>query len=202
MLLVTKMVMAMALAGGAFGLWVVGGAPVTQPAAVQESPTAEASVLLVNAGDTAPAEETEKPVAFEDEPPMYGFAEMVDLSNIDDIVAHIAYPLELYLPVDPLGGQDDMLGGFAGVTVTSPLHYLPAVEALVKIGEPAVQPVLAKFTQTDSVPEQEACLRVLVELKGKAQTERMLQEALAKTPEGPDRAHLRLKNSLDLLRKS
>jgi hypothetical protein len=203
MLIVTKMVMALALAGGAFGLWVVSGAPVTQPAAVQESPTGEAPVLLASTGDAAQTEQAKLPVAPEEVAPMFGFGEMVDLNDADQILEYIAYPLMWYLRTsDPPGMAFISQGGWAGLSpVSGPLHRLPAVEALVKIGEPAVQPVLAKFTQTDHVTEQCCCLRVLVELKGKAQTERMLQEALTKTPEGPDRAHLRLKNSLDLLRK-
>ena len=78
-----------------------------------------------------------------------------------------------------------------------PLSQMPAVEALVKIGEPCLKAIIGKLATTYDVREQAACIRVLIELRERDAASAMLVDAIAQETDLKKRE--RLHNSLDML---
>ena len=73
----------------------------------------------------------------------------------------------------------------------------PAVQALVKIGEPCLKAIIGKLATTYHVGEQAACIRVLIELRERDAASAMLVDAIAEEADLKKRE--RLHNSLDML---
>jgi hypothetical protein len=57
-------------------------------------------------------------------------------------------------------------------------EVLPAVEALIKIGQPCLPDILQKIGSTTNIIEVKACLRVLIVLNGTAHAKEMLEAEL------------------------
>ncbi len=78
-----------------------------------------------------------------------------------------------------------------------PLEQMPAVQALVKIGEPCLKAVINKLATTYHVTEQKCCIRVLIELRERDAASAMLVDAIAEEADLKKRE--RLHSSLDML---
>ncbi len=73
---------------------------------------------------------------------------------------------------------------------SGPLSQVPAVEALVKIGEPCLKAIIGKLATTYNVREQAACIRVLIELRERDAASAMLADAIAKEQDTKKRERL------------
>lgn len=93
---------------------------------------------------------------------------------VDVLVSHIGFP---HVP-HPEAGELACLevdGGVFGKTIG---QLLPAVPALIRIGEPSVEAVIKRLSTTDNVLEIEACRAVLKKLDQSASLRARLQKAL------------------------
>jgi hypothetical protein len=127
---------------------------------------------------------------------MFILGEMRATEAIGVLVANIAFPDTLPPPAAPPPG------GFVGTgslyTIRSrPLEQWPAVEALTKIGEPCLQPIIGKLATTGDVREMGACIRVLTELRDDDSASLLLAHAIAQ--QADHEARQRLLGALNLL---
>jgi len=123
---------------------------------------------------------------------MFLLGEMRATEAVKALVEHIAFPIVL-LPIgEPAPGL--FLGTHQGPDFS---EWLPAVEALTKVGEPCLTELLDKLSATDNILEQQACLCVLTELRERDAASAMLVDAIAK--EQDTKKQERLRNSLDML---
>ena len=74
---------------------------------------------------------------------------------------------------------------------------MPAVQALAKIGEPCIEATINKLATTYNVAEQDACFRVLIELREPGLASAMLKRAVARETDPKKRE--RLQNGVDRL---
>ncbi|MHC4646344.1 MAG: hypothetical protein ACYTBJ_12660 [Planctomycetota bacterium] len=113
---------------------------------------------------------------------MYVLGEMRAVEGIDVLVEHIAFPWvrepwpEWYPGPGVSGGTWQK--GLKGIG-----KIFPAVDALIKIGEPCLGRVMQKLVSTDRMLEEDACLGVLVGLREKMVVEQMLKEGAEKEPD-------------------
>ena len=95
--------------------------------------------------------------------------------GVDALATHIGFPFIYH----PQAGRPP----FFGVGILYRLEAsLPAIPALVSIGEPCIDAVVAKISKTDRVLEQNACIRVLKALSPRSKIREKLQNAISKVP--------------------
>jgi len=127
---------------------------------------------------------------------MFILGEMRAREAIEVLVANIGFPDTLPPPAEP--GRTRIMGTHFLHTIRSrPLEQRPAVEALTKIGEPCLQPIIDKLATTGDVREIAACIRVLTELRDDDSASLLLAHAIAQGPDHETRQ--RLLGALDLL---
>jgi hypothetical protein len=114
--------------------------------------------------------------------------EMRSVEAIEALVSNIGFPV-VSRESDPDVPRHVGMGDFG--------KPLPAVDALIKIGEPCLIRIIKKIGEADHVTEHKACLRVLLALKGRETTEAMMKDALEKETDA--RKRTRRKNSLIML---
>jgi hypothetical protein len=138
---------------------------------------------------------------------MFVLGEMRAPEAVDMLVSLAAFPKsnvsgDGYLPA-PFYGMGTTEQTYKerqyAVFMQCPLKDLAAVQALVKIGEPAVGPIMKKLSITEMDIKRYACLRFLVEVKGLDGAKRLLKEALGK--EGDEANRERLQMAIRLLDK-
>ncbi len=127
---------------------------------------------------------------------MFILGEMRALEAVDVLVTCVAFPYVLPSGEEPasvrvtIARRTHLLG-------SGPLDERPAIEALVKIGEPCLKAIIGKLATTYDVREQAACIRVLIELRERDAASAMLGDAIAQETDLKKRE--RLHNSLDML---
>jgi hypothetical protein len=102
---------------------------------------------------------------------MLVLGEMRAVEAVDVLVEYIGFP-EL---IAPGWATPHQIGGMGRGT-----HRLPAVDALIKIGEPCLDAVMGKLAGTESGLAQKACLRVLRGLRDREYVIYMLEKAVEK----------------------
>ncbi len=117
---------------------------------------------------------------------MFILGEMRAMQAVSVLVKYVAFADERTVRT----AWTDRLG-------SRPLSQMPAVQALVKIGEPCLKAIISKLATTYDVREQAACIRVLIKLRERDAASAMLVEAAAKEQNTKKRE--RLHNSLDML---
>jgi len=125
---------------------------------------------------------------------MYILGEMRATEAIETLVSNITHPID-NPPHEPRPSIHPSI-----VTQDArPLSAWPAVMALVKIGEPSLQPVLNKLRDYSDMSEKSAYVLVLAGIKGRESAATILRDAIAKETNPQRRA--RLENGLSLLLK-
>ena len=126
---------------------------------------------------------------------MFILGEMRATEAVEPLVKHIAFPW-----VVPPGGEPRP-GPPLGSSVVRPWWRAqethPAVEALVKIGEPCLPEVLNKLASTGGGSEEASCLCLLVGLRERDVVAEILKDAIEKETDTERRT--RLNNSLNRL---
>ncbi len=127
---------------------------------------------------------------------MFILGEMRAVEAIGVLAEHIGFPYIREPGGEPRPGPPVGMGtirrGLKGTQKT-----YPAVEALVKIGEPCLDDVITKLSSTDHVLEEKACLGVLVGLRQRDSVIEMLKDAMKKKTDTKKKD--RLQRGLDLL---
>lgn len=91
--------------------------------------------------------------------------------GVDVLIENIGFPILAEFGT-PMGGT-----GPLALIGKSPAELFPAVNALTRIGEPAVGPILKRIAHEDGVVERRALIAVLRELENRtAVRERIVQE--------------------------
>jgi len=139
---------------------------------------------------------------------MFVLGEMRAPEAVDMLVSLAAFPKagipgDGYIPVPFLGmakttDQEYREREYAEL-IQCHLKDLPAVQALVKIGEPALGPIMKTLCITGVDKKRCAYLRFLVEVKGLDGAKRLLKDALGK--EGDEANRERLQMAIRLLDK-
>lgn len=123
---------------------------------------------------------------------MFILGEMRAIEATEVLVANIGFP-----DVLPRGAQEWPFASPPHTIASCPLKTWPAVEALIKIGEPSCKLVLDKLATTTSSSEDGACIRVLFELLGRDRASAVLKDAIAGEQDSKRRE--RLSGALGLL---
>jgi len=125
---------------------------------------------------------------------MFILGEMRAPEAVEILVSNIAFPDTL-----PQGAErTPRIVVVHGSTLRSrPLRTMPAVQALAKIGEPCIEATINKLATTYNVAEQDACFRVLIELREPGLASAMLKRAVARETDPKKRE--RLQNGVDRL---
>jgi hypothetical protein len=131
-----------------------------------------------------------KPRTHEPSPPSHlpKLATTSLMIEVEALVSNIGFPV-VSRESDPDVPRHVGMGDFG--------KPLPAVDALIKIGEPCLIRIIKKIGEADHVTEHKACLRVLLALQGRETTEAMMKDALEKETDA--RKRTRRKNSLIML---
>jgi hypothetical protein len=128
---------------------------------------------------------------------IYILGEMRATNASEDLVDAIVFPV-----VIAGNGRPKLVPQRMGSALleTKGEEKYPAVEALVKIGEPCLPFVLRKIVNTKNDFELRACLRVLTELKGNAKAVETLEAELCSTDLPQSRESIQ--NAIRVLRKT
>jgi hypothetical protein len=118
---------------------------------------------------------------------MYALGELRATQSVDVLVRYIGFPLN----------QPELLHMGSGLMRKGIRKSCPATDALIRIGDPAVNPVIARLAETDSMIEMRAGLSVLVALLGKEQTITRLTQA--KDPQTNLKNATRLQQAIEIL---
>lgn len=94
------------------------------------------------------------------------------VGGIDALVGHIGFPFVKH----PQAPDYPLPVGRPGVPLE---QLLPAVSALINIGEPCIDAVIAKLSTTDSILERKACTAVLMKLNRQTTIRAKLRSAIA-----------------------
>jgi hypothetical protein len=113
--------------------------------------------------------------------------------TIPRLIELIGFPLVQPAGTHPSYGQPVGMGTLR----KSVRGTFPAVEALIKIGDPCMKQVIEKLQATNSVLEMKACLGVLLGIKGKASASALIRDAMAGASQLENRE--RLQNSLEMI---
>jgi len=162
--------------------------------AAKEEILAERKALVQSLIDILESEEYEPGKDFALQAAMEILGEMRAVEAVPLLAANIGFPHVLASGVEPVAGMTVLQVYMFGNT---PLERMPAVHALVKIGEPAIPKVLAKLAQTGDSTESKHCLRVLLELKGTEGTAALLGKSIVREPDRQKRR--RLQSALSFL---
>lgn len=127
---------------------------------------------------------------------MFILGEMRAIEAVGVLVSNIAFPDVLPPGKEPRPGPGWGMGKLHTIA-SRPLKTWPAVEALTKIGEPCLEATIEKIATTDGVTEQNACIRVLIEVRGRDSASALLKHAINKQ-KVPQKSQ-RLQNTLDRL---
>jgi hypothetical protein len=125
---------------------------------------------------------------------MYILGEMRATEAIETLVSNITHPID-----NPPGEPRPSIHPKIVSRDARPLSAWPAVMALVKIGEPSVQPALNRLRNYLSTNEKSACVLVLEGVRGRESAATILKDAIAKETDPQRRS--RLENGLNLLLK-
>ena len=185
------------MAGLVFASVLLASGPGRRAAAVPDAPSPEVARL---------AEVINDPIAQRDSPAevLAAISALGDLGGPDGVgalAANIAYPFVLAdLPpgataIDDAGALIEM--GMFGPDGRLNKRAFPAVKALVRIGDVCIPDVLHKLVVADYADERNACLDVLVELRGHDVVEAMLRNELDSA--ASDETRRRIMYSLEML---
>jgi len=108
---------------------------------------------------------------------------------VGPLVAHVGF--KRYLPPTPEGAVIEE-GGLFWERPGEGLSRWPVPRSLVAIGEPSVEPVLARLSQRCADAERVGCLYVLMWLRGCAGAEALVEDALARVDTEETKAALGL----------
>jgi len=96
----------------------------------------------------------------------------------DVLANHIGFPFIYH----PEAGRPPLFGVGSVGSISILEESLPAIPALVSIGEPCIDVVIAKLSKTERVLEQNACIRVLTMLDQGPTIRKKLKTAFTKAP--------------------